>query len=46
MEHDVRCPECSETFPREWLLTMHCNDVHKWDWLTLARKLGPGALPS
>ncbi len=43
MERDVQCPECGQKLLTEGWRTMHCNDVHRWDWLTLARKLGPTA---
>ena len=39
----MMCPECSVAFSDEIGLIAHLNDFHGWDFLTIARKLGPTA---
>ena len=34
----VSCPHCEQYGTEAWLI-VHCNDVHQWDFLTIARKL-------
>lgn len=35
----VFCPECGEKCDVETTLIIHLNDVHKFDFLTIARKM-------
>ena len=35
---EVSCPQCGECYTEERLI-LHCNDAHRWDFLTMARKL-------
>lgn len=37
----IRCPHCNTGPIPEVCLIMHLNDVHRWDLLSIARKLGP-----
>ena len=45
----VKCPgdmfhgPCWRVFPRSAPLLVHLNDFHRWDFLTIARKLGGDA---
>ena len=34
----VFCPHCGTYYTEEQLI-IHCNDAHRWDFLTIARKL-------
>lgn len=34
-----QCPECGEELTSECSLIIHLNDTHKFDFLTIARKL-------
>lgn len=35
---EVSCPQCGGCYT-EAVLILHCNDAHRWDFLTIARKL-------
>ena len=37
----VQCPQCNKGPMPEVFAIMHLNDTHRWDLLTIARKLGP-----
>lgn len=37
------CPACGSELSCERALIIHLNDTHEWDFLTIARKLGPDA---
>jgi hypothetical protein len=41
--HRMRCPVCHKEQFAEDRLVAHLNDAHEWDFLTIARKLGPDA---
>ena len=35
---EVSCPQCGGCYTEGGLI-LHCNDGHRWDFLTIARKL-------
>jgi len=37
----VTCPECHQSVGSELCRIAHMNDKHHWDFITIARKLGP-----
>jgi len=43
MQQPRICPECGKETSSEGILIVHLNDSHQFDWLTIARKLGPDA---
>ena len=39
------CRDCEELFASEYCLLPHLNDRHRWDFLKIARTLGPSTAP-